>query len=374
VPSVILVLGKKGLLWPLLLHIPTGLSSRNCAHLITECLNKGKIYIFYKLYFMTVINGIEIDAIEYKNEVKYAIQNNLPLEEKLNIVLVISNPCLYGRRYKLLNDFVARMDIEEHVRLFVVEMIYPGQDFKVTSSKNPNHLQLKQNVVIWSKENMINLAVKHLLPKEYKCFAWVDADLEFESTTFAMDALKILNGSRDVVQLFSHCVDMDKEELTMTTFSSFGYNYSKQKIYSGTGKDFWHPGYAWAITRTAYEKIGGIYDKGILGSGDKIMALSFINKVEYMHHPKYHPDYNNSMTEYQKKAKTLRLGYVPGVILHHYHGSKENRRYTERWNILINHQYTPQQMYYQEGILKADLSPEFKKELLHYFSERKEDD
>ena len=32
------------------------------------------------------------------------------------------------------------------------------------------------------------------------------------------------------------------------------------------------------ITRKAYEKINGLYDKGILGSGDSIIAMSLINK------------------------------------------------------------------------------------------------
>ena len=51
---------------------------------------------------MTIINGIEIDTIEYKeNDIKYAIRNNEPIEDKLNVIAVISNPCLYGRRYKL---------------------------------------------------------------------------------------------------------------------------------------------------------------------------------------------------------------------------------------------------------------------------------
>jgi hypothetical protein len=56
---------------------------------------------------MTVINGIEIDDIDYKiNEIKYAIKNNDPIEEKLHVILVISNPCLFARRYILLKEFV----------------------------------------------------------------------------------------------------------------------------------------------------------------------------------------------------------------------------------------------------------------------------
>ena len=40
---------------------------------------------------MTIINEIEIDDIDYKvNEIKYAIKNNETIEEKLNIIAVIS--------------------------------------------------------------------------------------------------------------------------------------------------------------------------------------------------------------------------------------------------------------------------------------------
>ena len=67
---------------------------------------------------MTVINGIEIDNIEYNvNEIKAAIKNNDPIEEKLHVILVISNPCLYARRYILLKEFVKRMEEEEAYRL-----------------------------------------------------------------------------------------------------------------------------------------------------------------------------------------------------------------------------------------------------------------
>ena len=325
---------------------------------------------------MTVINGVEIDCIDYKlNHLKLAIINNEPIEDKLHVILVISNPCLYSRRYILLNEFVKRIENEENnVTLYIVETIYPGQKFIITKN-NKNHLQLKTDIPIWCKENMINLGVQ-LLPKNYKAFAWIDADIEFESTTWALDALKVLNGTYDVIQLFSHCVDMNYDKTTLNIFQSFGYNFIKQKKYGKKGLDYFHPGYAWAITRKAYEKTG-IYDKGILGSGDSIMALSFINKVEVMHNIYYHPDYNNSMLEFQEKAKNIRLGYIPGVIRHHFHGSKQNRQYTERWKILQKHQYSPSRdLTYENGILipTKNFSKEFQDDILNYFRERKEDD
>jgi hypothetical protein len=329
---------------------------------------------------MTIINGIEIDDIDYKvNDIKYAIANNTPIEDKLNVIIVISNPCQFARRYILCREFIKRFEEEEdHVNLFVVEMIYPNQKFIITDKKNKNHLQLKSDIPIWHKENMVNLGVKHLLPKSWKAFAWIDSDIEFENSTWALDTLKILNGCKDIVQVFSHAVDMDREKNTLNIFNGFGYSFSKQKTYTTKGKDYWHPGFAWAITRKAYEKIGGLYDKGILGSGDNMMALALINCVEHILHYDYHEDYKNSIFDFQNKSKKLRLGYVPGVIRHHYHGTKINRKYTERWQILINHNYSPINdiKYDSNGILipTKEFNQEFKNDILNYFQERKEDD
>ena len=329
---------------------------------------------------MTIINGIDIDDINYKiNDIKYAISNNTPIEDKLNVIIVISNPCLYTKRYILLKEFVKRIEEEEdNVRLFIVEMIYSDQKFIVTNKNNKNHLQLKTDTPLWHKENMVNLGVKYLLPKDFKAFAWIDADIEFENNTWALDTLKILNGCKDIIQLFSHCIDMSNENTNLNIFNSFGYSFNKNKKYIVKGIDYWHPGYAWAITRRAYEKIGGLYDKGVLGSGDNIMALSFIGKCIFINNINYHNDYNNSMLKYQINASKLRLGYTPGIIRHHYHGTKENRRYTERWKILMNHKFSPinHVTYDEKGILIPTklFSEEFKEDIMNYFRERKEDE
>ena len=329
---------------------------------------------------MTIINNIDIDDIDYKlNDIKYAIANNNPIESKLNVILVISNPCLYAKRYILCKEFMKRFEEEEdYVNLYIVEMIYPGQKFIITNKNNKKHLQLKTQTPIWHKENMINLGVKYLLPSDWKAFAWIDADIEFENYSWALDTLKILNGCKDVVQLFSHAVDMDKDKDNLQIFTGFGYSFSKQKTYTSKGCNYWHPGFAWAITRNAYEKMGGIYDKGVLGSGDNIMALSFINKVKNVLNVDYHQDYKNSIFNFQNNAKKLRLGYTPGVIRHYYHGTKQNRKYTDRWQILIKHQYSPLEhvTYNKIGIMipSKTFSDTFKEDIMNYFKERKEDE
>jgi len=316
------------------------------------------------------------DSIYYtNNEIKKAIKNNTPIEDKLHVIIVISNPCLYKRRYELLHQFVNRFEDEEpDVLLYIVEMAYGNQTFQVTEKNNKRHLQLRTTTPLWHKENMINLGVNYLLPSNYKAFAWIDADIEFDSPTWAMDTLKILHGHKDMVQLFSHAVNMDKTENTLGICSGFGYNYCKKRsqFYPKGTFDYWHCGYAWAITRKAYEQLDGLYENAILGAGDYIMALAMIQKCDLSY------SFNTDVMNYEKKAINLRLGYVPGVIRHYYHGSHKNRKYVERTFILRNHKFNPYIHLTKDtvGILipTNHFSQEFKYDIFKYFSERKEDD
>ena len=115
-----------------------------------------------------------------------------------------------------------------------------------------------------------------------------------------------------------------------------------------------------------------------MGSGDSIIAMSVINKCNSITNVNYHIDYNNSMLTYQNIASKLRLGYTPGIIRHHYHGSKANRKYTERWKILMNYKFSPYShiTYDSIGIIipTKSFSQEFKDEIYNYFKERKEDE
>lgn len=330
---------------------------------------------------MTVINGIEVDKVEYKeNFTKLAIQNNDKLEEKLNVIIVISNPCEYGTRYRLANEFIKRMESEHHseIELYVVELAYGSQKHYVAKSNNPKHLQLRADIPLWHKENMINIGINRLLPKGWKSVAWIDADIEFNSASWASDTLKILNGSKDIVQLFSHAVDMDKHEDGMSIFTGFGFQQENGKKYGGTGINFWHPGFAWAITRKAYERIGGIYELSILGSGDHNMAKSLIKDGINSLNKLVTDEYKNSVISWQNRANSLRLGYVPGVIRHYFHGSKKNRRYSERWQILVKYKYNPELHLTKnsDGILipTNDCPQGLLDDIMDYFRERNEDE
>jgi hypothetical protein len=100
---------------------------------------------------------------------------------------------------------------------------------------------------------------------------------------------------------------MDKNLNAMSIFPSFGFQYSKKSRYGGTGINMWHPGYAWACTRKAYERMGGLYDKAILGSGDNIMSLCLINKGLKAINENSTDDYIQSVLDFQDNVKTLTI-------------------------------------------------------------------
>ena len=331
---------------------------------------------------MTVINGIEIDFPRHpsyvRNPVREALDNNDVLEDKLHVIAVISNPCNFAKRYLLFNEFRERMEREEHALLYIVELAYGNQPFIVTSAGHPRHLQLRTETPMWHKENMINLGVRRLLPHDFRAFAWIDADLEFDSNTWCHDTLRLLNGTFDIVQLFSHAVDMDHHDATMRVFNSAGYMHARGRPFAGSGPDQWHPGFAWAMTRKAFERVGGLYERAILGSGDNLMMLSLLDQPLKGLHLLSSDDYKQDVVEYAKEMKRLRFGYVPGVIRHYFHGSKKNRKYQERWAILVENHYEPSVHLRtnEQGLLvPTDEFPNaLKEDILSYFQERNEDE
>ena len=120
--------------------------------------------------------------------------------------------------------FKNEMLLMDDVDLFITELSYDN-NFGITDKNNDRHIQLSTTInnILWSKENLNNIAVTHLykIKPNFKCFAWIDSDLEFDTITWPVDTLKLLNGKYDILQLFSHYEDLKKENESMNTYHSF---------------------------------------------------------------------------------------------------------------------------------------------------------
>jgi hypothetical protein len=298
----------------------------------------------------------------------------------LYVILPYFNYCQCKSRYNLFIDFIERYNNLPGIRLCIIEARLNGTDYKLpTNFKNIyKSIGITLSAPLWIKESLINLAIKHL-PKKWKYVAWIDADITFLNTNWVSDTILKLQ-TADIVQIFQTCVNMGPSNEAFKIDKSFCFmnKTSKNEWRKDAKYGFWHSGYAWACTRKAYEAIDGLIDFGILGAGDHHMSLAFIGKVDCSHPDTIHQNYKNCLLEFQAKClkNKLQLDYVPGTIIHHWHGRLEDRKYKERWTILTKNQYDPlTDIYYTNcGFIQyTDKGKRLIKEISQYFNDRNED-
>jgi hypothetical protein len=243
------------------------------------------------------------------------------LHAPLDVVAVISNPVRYRSRYDLYRAFETYA-LHSGVRLTTVELAYGHRPFEVTEEGNPRHVQLRTGHELWHKENLVNLGVQRL-PRDWEYVAWIDADVRFANPAWVQETLQELQHFA-VVQMFSQAQDLGPRHQPLKTHNGFIYSYL-EGLAPGRNYETWHPGYAWAARRDAIEHLGGLIDWGILGSGDRHMATALVGEGLKTTNKKLHPNYLKLIRDWEERAETFvkrNVGYVPGLILHHWHGKK----------------------------------------------------
>ena len=303
-------------------------------------------------------------------------QKQVTPHAKLDVIAVVSNPVRFQRRYKLFIDFCERMALEPHVRLWAVELQQRGRPF-VTNAQ----IKLRTKDELWYKENLINVGVQHL-PPDWEYMAWIDTDIEFQNKDWARETIEQLQ-TYDIVQLFSHAIDLGPNGEAMMTHLGFNYlyvngekmsNYEKTKEYK-----MGHTGYAFACRKAAYDAMGGLMEFPILGSADAHMCMAWIGKASKTLHPDLHPNYKELCKIYEERCERhirRNIGYVKGTILHSWHGKKADRQYCTRWQILIHNQFDPLRDIKKDhqNLWKLETTkPQLRDDIRRYFRQRHED-
>ena len=294
-------------------------------------------------------------------------------ESPLYVILPYFNFCGFKTRRSLFLDFVFRNKIQSGLKIVVVEASSPAPLPKLPVWK---HITVDCKSILWIKESLINIGVKSL-PPDWKYVAWVDADIHFLNQNWVSDTKESLE-FLDVAQLFHTAVNLGPRGESIKIDKSFGYMHSQ----SGTPHTvndkygFWHPGYAWACTRKAWNTMKGLIDWAILGSADRHMALAWIGKGHLSRPGNIHENYKILISDFENECKGFKLGNVNGTILHEWRGSFEDRKYRERWNILTDNTFDP---LVDIGVSSNGLIEYSKKgkrlesDIRKYFVERRED-
>lgn len=289
--------------------------------------------------------------------------HKLVKDSTLYVIGVISNPARYQSRYRLAREWITAMESSQNVKVVLVESAFGDRHHEVTSPMNPNHLQVRTRSEIWTKENQINLGVRHKLPEDWKYLAWIDCDVFFDNPNWAIETIHQLQ-SYDVVQPWEDCVDLGPYGNILETHKSFCSLINKgqrRQKKPGEPYKFGHPGYAWACTRYFWENTGGLLDFAILGSADHHMACAMVNEVLTSMHGDMSDEFKRLCLAWQHRAYRVtkgHLGFTPGMIRHKFHGPKKRRFYRERWQLLVDHGFNPTQhlSYDRNGVLQLDSS------------------
>lgn len=286
-----------------------------------------------------------------------------PFSDRLHVLTMLENPIRWRSRYANYHAF------ERHVAdagaiLYTCEIALGGRHFEITQPDNPRHLQLRTRCEMWHKENALNLLATRL-PDGARCIATVDADVHFVRTDWAQETLHLLQ-HYDVLQMFSEVHNLGPNSTELTRRGSFMWNYLENRAaphdkdftkwtgkntpgYSGVGGGKWnHTGFAWAYRRSAWNMLGGLLDWCILGSADYHMATALIGDVGLSLNSEFPKHYRDLCHIWEMLAQPVRtnpnggIGYMPGAILHRFHGSTKNRSYSNRWKLLARTQFDPE--------------------------------
>jgi len=310
-------------------------------------------------------------------------------QSKLHVITMCSNPMRATRRYELFTRFREYM-LAQGVRIWAAEIQDGERPHCVTSPNNPRDLQLRTTTQLWHKENALNLLIQRL-PSDWKYVAWIDADIEFLNKNWLQETIHELQ-LHGVVQMWENAIDQGPYGESLSLFHSFmskyvknGYRFPEKwekdpdKFGAYQGKEY-HPGFAWAATRSAINNMGMLLDRAIAGAGDRHMALCFTGKAEFSFHPQAPEPYKKYVMDYQDRCQHLikkNVGYVDGTLIHHHHGSKASRGYWSRWKILNDNKFDPflDLRHDSQGLLQLDdyLKPQLRDALRAYFSYRNED-
>jgi len=227
-------------------------------------------------------------------------------------------------------------------KLLVVEMAKPDGTFDLDGDSY-RCVRVHGDGLIWQKERMLNVALKHL-PVECTKVVWADGDLIFEADDW-LDRTSEALETHVVVQPFDRCVRLPQGHLRYQgqsqeeseTTESFASCYERdptlahREIYRNHG----HTGFVWAAQRTFLEDCG-FYDGCITGSSDHLMAHIYAGALSSQCIPKMIGEGHALALHFDKWARRAnelcqgRLGCVSGTVLHLWHGTLGNRRYFSR--------------------------------------------
>ncbi|MDJ1473227.1 hypothetical protein [Xanthocytophaga flava] len=267
--------------------------------------------------------------------------------DDLWVITTFFNSQNYVTKHNNFNLFIDSLE-KSCIKYLVIECAFNDQPFILPNS--PNILKVRSKSVLWQKERLLNVAIQ-ALPKNCTKLAWIDCDILFENESWIVETSKLLD-TYPVVQPFEFVIRLPKGcsyyEGKGDQWESFASVYQKRsnQLPACDFNSHGHTGFAWAIRKEIITK-NGLYDASISGSGDHIMAHAFCGDYYSDCMTQIFGQNDFAIKHFYEWAQAIyqeisgKIGFIPGTILHLWHGDIINRQYLKRNQELAQFKFNP---------------------------------
>ncbi len=276
-----------------------------------------------------------------------AAQTYEPADD-LCLVTTYFNPAGYESKKRNYADF-AEMMASSGLHLVTIECAFGDEEFELPDSSDM--IRVRADDVMWQKERLFNIVVAQL-PERCRKVVCIDFDIYFEEADWAVETSRMLDDFA-MVQPFSEGILLPQGATSYEgegrILQGFAATYASEpnSVSEGTYLTHGHAGWAWGIRRELLDR-HGLYDACIVGGGDHWLAHGACGNwasacVDWSlgRDTPHHHHFVRWAEEFYRDAQG-RIGYVPGTVLHRWHGRWRDRDYTNRHAMLKEFAFDPE--------------------------------
>jgi hypothetical protein len=246
------------------------------------------------------------------------------------VLLVFYNPARFRRILKNMLFIIETLK-EKKIPYFVAECVFHNAKPQIPNAD----LVLHSNSYMFYKEQLIN-KLETIVPPQYTKLVCMDGDILFDSPDWVDQVSKLLDKA-DIAQPFSEACWLTPDNTRIRTKKpSYAYAIVRNKKIQRKTIHAYHPGFCWAFKRSTFQAIHGLYDRAIIGNGDMLFVFNFFKgKIpEFWIRDVLRTQFIlGGWDEYNANFKRVapRVGFLNIKALHLFHGIRENRQYTTRY-------------------------------------------
>jgi hypothetical protein len=286
------------------------------------------------------------------NAIKNLFRKGYKSHPEAVLISCYYNPKNSPERLAAFNKFYPTI---KHLNHRIIECIAPGVPEQLPN--NPNIEKLRTTSTLWHKEQLLNRIVSQL-PPHFRYVFWVDADVIFSNKNWMVEGVEALQ-SFNVVQCFEYCIHMEKGQmkpgynvndakLAINNADAAGSPLTARRMWKGYASNYaqnnpnfhsqkydirGHVGFAWGAHKSIL-KLCPLYDRGLIGGGDGIIAYASTGQLETVSNVKeMFADVLQDVYSWGRKWQGVvrgKVGYIEGDLYHIWHGNVKDRQYYKR--------------------------------------------